>query len=523
MVAPVPDAVYTASKTTTGTTLSCTTGAVPVGKKIIVACVRGDVAGNAATVSVADSRGNTYTLDAYALNNGTGAVAVFSAQVTTALLAGDTITATWGASQNRNHIAAHVYTGLKTTGRDATNNATATANPTESGGHGNGTTATGTTGVTTDANGLTFAALCATSGAGTPTPGSGYTGTGVNLNTSAGSSDRRMFCEAKTTTATGAQTATATIAAVDWAIAVAHYPAVAVSNISPTANAGTDQADVEPYTAVSLSGTDSDTDGTIASRLWTQTGGASVVLRATPLINEPFDDLANWGFDPTRFSIVDGQVRATTGTYSQLTYNTTFDMTGKALEFAADWLTTDVGISHEFYVSAKKDVNNEAYWLFTPGDGNVFARTIVGGVQTQGTLALPTRGTKFRIRFSGTSVLFQTSGDGVTWTTAFTHTAAWAATPTGMTTYMMAGNWQVEAETAECLFDFLRVQSLTANAAGAEFLAPGTVAGDTLTFQYQVTDNLGATGADTASVTVLPAAERILIGGTWTPARVAIV
>jgi hypothetical protein len=51
----------------------------------------------------------------------------------------------------------------------------------------------------------------------------------------------------------------------------------AVANVAPTADAGADQVDIEPYTIVTLTGSDSDTDGTIASRQWTQTGGSPTV------------------------------------------------------------------------------------------------------------------------------------------------------------------------------------------------------------------------------------------------------
>lgn len=45
-----------------------------------------------------------------------------------------------------------------------------------------------------------------------------------------------------------------------------------VSNVAPTCNAGTDQTGVEPFSVVTLSGTDADSDGTIATRAWSGTG-----------------------------------------------------------------------------------------------------------------------------------------------------------------------------------------------------------------------------------------------------------
>ena len=43
-------------------------------------------------------------------------------------------------------------------------------------------------------------------------------------------------------------------------------------NVAPTCNAGTDQTNIEPYSTVTLSGTDSDSDGTISTRAWSGTG-----------------------------------------------------------------------------------------------------------------------------------------------------------------------------------------------------------------------------------------------------------
>ncbi|TFV90392.1 hypothetical protein [Blastococcus sp. CT_GayMR16] len=56
--------------------------------------------------------------------------------------------------------------------------------------------------------------------------------------------------------------------------------------------------------------------------------------------------------------------------------------------------------------------------------------------------------------------------------------------------------------------------------ATATFTAPLTLAGTTLTFQYTATDNGGASTSDTMTVTVLPASERIMLSGSWVPARI---
>jgi len=48
-------------------------------------------------------------------------------------------------------------------------------------------------------------------------------------------------------------------------------------NVAPTANAGLGQTDIEPWASVTLSGSDSDSDGTVVTRAWTQIGGTPTV------------------------------------------------------------------------------------------------------------------------------------------------------------------------------------------------------------------------------------------------------
>ena len=57
----------------------------------------------------------------------------------------------------------------------------------------------------------------------------------------------------------------------------------------PSANAGPDQANVEPYTTVTLdSSGSSDSDGSIASRAWTQTAGTTVTLSSSSATSPTF-------------------------------------------------------------------------------------------------------------------------------------------------------------------------------------------------------------------------------------------
>jgi hypothetical protein len=53
-----------------------------------------------------------------------------------------------------------------------------------------------------------------------------------------------------------------------------------VANVAPIANAGSDQI-VEPWNTVTLTGIDSDSDGTVVTRGWTQTGGSAVTINGS--------------------------------------------------------------------------------------------------------------------------------------------------------------------------------------------------------------------------------------------------
>lgn len=63
----------------------------------------------------------------------------------------------------------------------------------------------------------------------------------------------------------------------------------AVANQPPTANAGPDQTNIEPWSTVTLDGSGSaDSDGTIASYAWTQTAGTAVTLSNSAAVQPTF-------------------------------------------------------------------------------------------------------------------------------------------------------------------------------------------------------------------------------------------
>lgn len=74
------------------------------------------------------------------------------------------------------------------------------------------------------------------------------------------------------------------------------------ANAAPSANAGPDQANVEPWSTVTLAGSGTDSDGSIASYAWTQTGGAAVTLSGTGA-TRTFSAPATMGGDTLTFQL----------------------------------------------------------------------------------------------------------------------------------------------------------------------------------------------------------------------------
>lgn len=81
-------------------------------------------------------------------------------------------------------------------------------------------------------------------------------------------------------------------------------PGPALTNLPPTANAGPDQINIEPYATVTLDGSGStDSDGTIASYAWTQTAGTTVALTGASTSGPSFTAPATVAGDTLTFQL----------------------------------------------------------------------------------------------------------------------------------------------------------------------------------------------------------------------------
>lgn len=279
---PVDD-TFTATSGTTSTSSGTLTLTVPravaVGKKIILATDRADQAYPTGLTSITDTRGNTWVLaDAISLRANIIQVSLSHCDVTTALQVGDTITVTWATvAAAKKNIIAHVCSGLSSGAAQATTGTSVTAGV-SSGPNGSSNAPTASV-TTTSAACLVVGAFGAGSGAGTLSPGSGYTGGGSVITTS-GSNDRGLWTEYRTTTTSGAKTVNGTFgSSATWAEAAVAFAVAGGGGTAPTVSAGADLTSVEPYTLVSLAGTDSGSGG--ATRAWTCSDPSVVLTNAS--------------------------------------------------------------------------------------------------------------------------------------------------------------------------------------------------------------------------------------------------
>jgi hypothetical protein len=192
---------------TTGTTIGSVTvgSAVSVGSTVyMMAAWSNDVASVPTINSVADSRGNTYTVDVTAgAGNTTVSCALIRAPVTTALQVGDTITITISANRIRWVLQADSFDDVNTSSPLDKTSVTDTGSSTS--------LTTGVTATTTQAYELCVAVFGYGGGRTTSIP-VGWSGT-AKVETNAGSADRAVQMIYKYTSATGTQEGTLSITA----------------------------------------------------------------------------------------------------------------------------------------------------------------------------------------------------------------------------------------------------------------------------------------------------------------------
>jgi hypothetical protein len=151
------------------------------------------------TVTVADPRGNTWTVAASVNAASTTTLHLFVCRVATALLVGDVITVTSGTSVTRMAVGVEDFT-------DTTYGADKTATNTGS----SASLSSGVTAATIQANELIVGAFALTNSGRTFTAAGSFTAA-TKVVSSGGSGDRAVVVEWKYVTSTGTQEATGTL------------------------------------------------------------------------------------------------------------------------------------------------------------------------------------------------------------------------------------------------------------------------------------------------------------------------
>lgn len=198
----------TLQNNTTGTsTVYTMAGSVSIGDRIFVFGSHG----NSGISSVADSKGNVYSVDNNAIggNPGTG-VCIAKAPCTVPLVPGDTITVTWSTSKTGSALAVGKVSGLAASSLDltaATNGASGTA--------------TATTGVINQASEIVFGFVCINNG-GAISEASGYTRI---ASFSYAGGNKLLNCAYKVVGSTGAQTYSVSAGGANWNLGIATYKA----------------------------------------------------------------------------------------------------------------------------------------------------------------------------------------------------------------------------------------------------------------------------------------------------------
>lgn len=298
------------------------------------------------------------------------------------------------------------------------------------------------------------------------------------------------------------------------------------ANVSPTANAGTDQT-VSEGAAVTLSGSGTDSDGSIASYAWTQTAGPTVTLSATNAASVSFTAPATITqvVLTFRLTVTDNQGANASDTIN-ITVNTTNiaptadagpDQTvneGDGVLLAGSGTDTDGSIaSYAWVQSSGPTVSLSNSAIANPG-------FTAPDLSAPAILVFQLTVTDNRGAASPTDSVQITVNPVVGRNNAPTANAGADQATSGGRTVSLAGSG---TDGDGSIASYLWVQTSgtpvvtlsNANTATASFTAPDNVT-TVLTFQLTVTDNEGATASDSVNVSITPAPTVVTVSGKVT-------
>lgn len=269
-----------------------------------------------------------------------------------------------------------------------------------------------------------------------------------------------------------------------------------LANVAPTANAGADQT-LNELSAVTLNGSGTDTDGTIASYAWTQTNGSSVTLANADQAQATFTA-------PDVTADTELSFKLTVTDDKGATAEDTVTITVKAVDSTKPVITLNGAYSVELNVG-------ETYT-----DAGATASDDVDGTITVTTTGSVDTAT------AGTYTITYTAADAAGNTATATRTVIVKALPNQLPSASAGADQTVNEQAAVTLagsgadtdgtivsyvwtqISGMPVTLSNANTAQATFTAPDVTTDTELTFKLSVTDDKDATTEDTVTVTVKP-------------------
>ncbi len=304
----------------------------------------------------------------------------------------------------------------------------------------------------------------------------------------------------------------------------------APANRSPTVSAGTDQS-VDEQTEVTLTGTASDSDGTIASTSWSQISGTSVAINSASSITATFTAPSiGVGSEELVFRLTATDDDGATATDEiSITVNTT---NASPVANAGSDFVVDEQSQVVLSGSATDDGNISSFsWAQVSGSTvNISSASTANASFTAPSLSVAE---DLIFSLTVTDNRGATNTDNVTVTinpvaglntppianagpdqnvvsaSSVNLDGTGSADPDGS---IVSYAWQQTVGTAVTLS--------AADTATPLFDAPTVTANEVLTFQLSVTDNEGATHSDLVNITVMPAPAQVQISGTVTFDRV---
>ena len=289
------------------------------------------------------------------------------------------------------------------------------------------------------------------------------------------------------------------------------------TNRSPVASAGTNQS-VASGAAVTLNGSGTDPDGSVTDYAWTQTGGPTVALSGASSATATFTAPAVTARTALTFRLtVTDDDGATGADETTVTISPPATNLPPAANAGLDQ-SVAAGAAVTLSGSGSDPDGSVAGYAWTQTSGTTV--TLSGAATATATFTAPAVTTRTTLTFQ----LTVTDDDGATGSDEATVTVSPPATNrppvanAGLDQSVAAGAAVTlsgsgsDPDGSVAGYAWTQTEGTTVSLSGAStamatFTAPAVTTRTTLTFRLTVTDNVGATGADDATVTVSPAVD----------------